>query len=111
MLKFNRKFVFAILLPLLILPMINIGYVHWTDKVRKQVKLHVACFKAGIISYKCYSEIDDKYISVYPPDDEIPDIGVSSIQIKTNKASNVGNFWIGLRLANEVQFQVVIQEP
>jgi hypothetical protein len=46
--ELNKKLLVALLLPMFFVPMMSFGYAHWTDKVRKQIRLHAGTVEIDI---------------------------------------------------------------
>jgi len=107
----DSKLLSAILVPMLLIPLMGFGYAHWTDRVTTQVKLHVGCTGANIISYKCYSEFDDEWITKDPPAELVPPEGFSTLRISTDRAFPSWYVWIGLLIQNQGTFPVNVYEP
>jgi len=107
----NTKLLTVILIPLLLIPLTGFGYAHWADRVTKQIKLHVGCVGANIISYKCYSEFDDEWITKDPTEDQVPKEGFSTLRISTDRAFPTWYVWIGLLIQNQGPFPVNVYEP
>lgn len=106
----NTKLLVSILIPMLLIPLAGFGYAHWTDSVTKQIKMHMGCVKASIISYKCLSKFDE-WIDIDPPEDQVPEEGFNTLRISTDNAFPGWCVWIGLLIKNQGSLPVEIGIP
>lgn len=86
----NKKLMFALLLPLMVMPLIGFGYAHWTDKVTKQIKMHAGTVEVEIVQWhvdrcnsydvNCNGEIfgDELIVEVLTEDGQVVEILITA---------------------------------
>lgn len=107
----NNKLLVAMLVPMLLIPLTGFGYAHWTSTQTKIIKMHVGYVEAAIKSYKCLSEFNDDWIERDPPEDLVPQEGITTLQIWTDRAFPGWWVWIGLLIQNQGPFPVEVDVP
>jgi len=104
----NRKLFTALLTPMLLISTAAFAYAHWYDSVYKNVKMHVGCVLAGVITYKVLSPWDDDLIEKWPPD--TGDIFTDTISIST-KIFPGWYVWIGFIIQNQGTLPALVNAP
>jgi len=98
------------LIPILLIPTSAFAYAHWYDSTYKNVKMHVGCVKATIVTFKVLSPWNDKLIQTWPPNNPDGDIFTDMIIIST-KVFPGWYVWIGFIIQNQGMLPVLVDIP